>query len=331
MDIEKVSKAITYLRKRSNLTQKDLADRLGISDKAVSKWERGLSLPDVSLLGKLSIILDTDTDSLLSGDVVDHKQGWCGLLYLNKSTSNIPLNTIIFDKPLVYFLLGYFILLGIKDIYVVSNEIDKKYIEEEFSNGNNLGISIKAYDKNERKVLQSIRKKYTNSMVVLDKTFIYGVDQTRFFQRPMVTPDRVTVLSLPKRNSKNSRIHFNGDKKVVELENTEQIATQYDYYELPVFYTPCEYVESIVKDENYKDEFLYTEVLDRGFVEIPIYDYNDVNNASTFVRIVEETCGMKIYCLEEMAWRRGLITYDEMRNLANNIKDKETKDYILSL
>ena len=43
MDVEKVGKAIAYLRKRAGYTQKELADRIGISDKAVSKWERGVS------------------------------------------------------------------------------------------------------------------------------------------------------------------------------------------------------------------------------------------------------------------------------------------------
>ena len=76
MDVVRVAKAISYLRKRAGFTQKDLAERLGVSDKAVSKWERGLGLPDVSLLGKLSILLDTDTDSLLAGDVIHHDKGW---------------------------------------------------------------------------------------------------------------------------------------------------------------------------------------------------------------------------------------------------------------
>ena len=72
MDVAKVGKAIAYLRKRAGYTQRDLADRIGISDKAVSKWERGLGLPEIGYLRKLSILLDTDTDSLLTGDVVHH-------------------------------------------------------------------------------------------------------------------------------------------------------------------------------------------------------------------------------------------------------------------
>ncbi|MGD8455141.1 MAG: helix-turn-helix transcriptional regulator [Anaerolineales bacterium] len=68
MDNEKIAHFITELRKEKELTQKDLADQLGVTDKAVSKWERGLSYPDISLLSKLSHILGVTTSELLNGE-----------------------------------------------------------------------------------------------------------------------------------------------------------------------------------------------------------------------------------------------------------------------
>ena len=65
MNAEKICIAIKTLRKRKNLTQHQLADKLGVTDKAVSKWERGLGTPDISILNKLALILDIDTDNLL--------------------------------------------------------------------------------------------------------------------------------------------------------------------------------------------------------------------------------------------------------------------------
>ena len=59
---------ISELRKEKKLTQKDLAEQLGITDKAVSKWERGLSCPDISLLSKLSQVLGVTTSELLNGE-----------------------------------------------------------------------------------------------------------------------------------------------------------------------------------------------------------------------------------------------------------------------
>ncbi|MEG0014270.1 MAG: helix-turn-helix transcriptional regulator, partial [Cellulosilyticaceae bacterium] len=58
---------LNELRKEKGLTQKQLAEQLFLSDKAVSKWERGLSFPDISLLIPLSKILEVTTTELLSG------------------------------------------------------------------------------------------------------------------------------------------------------------------------------------------------------------------------------------------------------------------------
>ena len=69
MDCAKVGKLILRLRKEKGLTQRRLADALGVSDKAVSKWERGLGCPDVTLLAGLSRELGVDIGRMLSGDL----------------------------------------------------------------------------------------------------------------------------------------------------------------------------------------------------------------------------------------------------------------------
>lgn len=67
-DFSKMSQFISELRKEKKLTQKELAEQLGVTDKAVSKWERGLGCPDISLLSKLSRILGVTTSELLNGE-----------------------------------------------------------------------------------------------------------------------------------------------------------------------------------------------------------------------------------------------------------------------
>ena len=69
MDQVKTGKLIRSLRQKHNLTQLALAEMLGVSDKAVSKWERGCGAPDLSLLPLLSQTLGVDTDTLLRGDL----------------------------------------------------------------------------------------------------------------------------------------------------------------------------------------------------------------------------------------------------------------------
>ncbi|OPX92050.1 MAG: transcriptional repressor DicA [Pelotomaculum sp. PtaB.Bin104] len=64
----KMAQFIFELRRGKKLTQKELAEQLGVTDKAVSKWERGLSCPDISLLSKLSHVLGVTTSELLNGE-----------------------------------------------------------------------------------------------------------------------------------------------------------------------------------------------------------------------------------------------------------------------
>lgn len=69
MDCTKVGALILSLRKEKNMTQKDVAERMNISDKTISKWERGMGCPDVSLLSELSGILGVNIEKILLGDL----------------------------------------------------------------------------------------------------------------------------------------------------------------------------------------------------------------------------------------------------------------------
>ncbi|MGL5693073.1 MAG: helix-turn-helix domain-containing protein [Peptostreptococcaceae bacterium] len=69
MDSKKVGELIYKLRKEKNLTQKQIADMMNISDKTISKWERGQGCPDISLLIELSNILEVNVDGILTGEI----------------------------------------------------------------------------------------------------------------------------------------------------------------------------------------------------------------------------------------------------------------------
>lgn len=69
MDCNKVGSLILKIRKEKGLTQKQLADKINISDRTVSKWERGMGCPDVSLLHQLSEILNVNIEKILSGSL----------------------------------------------------------------------------------------------------------------------------------------------------------------------------------------------------------------------------------------------------------------------
>lgn len=100
MNQEKIGKFITECRKKKNLTQDQLAEKLGISDRAVSKWERGLNMPDASLMLELTSILGITVNELLSGEIIREKE------YMNKAEENLVELKEINDeyaKKLLYF------------------------------------------------------------------------------------------------------------------------------------------------------------------------------------------------------------------------------------
>lgn len=72
MDQIKTGKIIRSIRLKKKLTQLELAEMIGVSDKAVSKWERGCGAPDISLLPLLSEALQIDTEALLRGDTEEN-------------------------------------------------------------------------------------------------------------------------------------------------------------------------------------------------------------------------------------------------------------------
>ena len=74
MNQQKLGELIYDLRKEKNMTQKQVADLMNISDKTISKWERGLGYPDVSLLPELANLFGVSVDSLLSGEIKINQQ-----------------------------------------------------------------------------------------------------------------------------------------------------------------------------------------------------------------------------------------------------------------
>ena len=88
MDPEKVGKFIQKIRKENHLTQQDLADKYGVTYQAVSKWERGINLPEISLLKQISKDFNVSIDDILEGELSSKK-------VTNKKRTLIILSIII--------------------------------------------------------------------------------------------------------------------------------------------------------------------------------------------------------------------------------------------
>lgn len=180
MNSKSIGKLISESRKQIGYTQKQLADFLYVSDKAVSKWERGLSLPDYSLISKLSMILDIDIEHLIPNSIFSKVLDWEGVLFINRK-NGINEKTIIHNKPLIEYLISYFMLVGISKITILG--CDEKFVKKLKLEKYGLSISF-----NKDKI------KAKNKMIIYDNFFIYGANLTRIFRSYMDLKENIKVF-----------------------------------------------------------------------------------------------------------------------------------------
>lgn len=171
---------IAELRREAGYTQKTLAEALNITDKAISKWERGLSLPDISLLPALSALLDADIELLLMGNTSGQNKAWAGLIDLRKFTTDLAI--MVYDKPMVYYLLSHFLQLDVKEIYLLGAVENQSWIE--WDELKQMGFT---FHTNPHIMPKS------NLAIMPQPCFLFGSDLTRRFQAAMSTEKIVKV------------------------------------------------------------------------------------------------------------------------------------------
>lgn len=104
MDLIKCGLFIAGLRKEQSMTQKDLAEKIGVTDKAVSRWETGKGFPDVSILKQLSQVLDVSITEIINGEKTTSERE-------NQSTDNAIVGALAYAKKMRKKLAGTLVLL----------------------------------------------------------------------------------------------------------------------------------------------------------------------------------------------------------------------------
>ena len=268
-------KAIASLRKEAGYTQASLAEALEVSDKAVSKWERGIACPDISLLPRLSVLLDTDIEGLFTGVVTPNGRIWSGILVLdNLATAQV------YSKPMVYFLLQNFLLVGIRNILIIGGNV-----ESLLGSGEQYGIKLQYSSCDLTESLQNHREFIdSNAMIIYGNTLVHGANLTRKYQAMMFHVDDAVVMKtdggvrVPLIFCPENRWEIIGNK-IPYWKNTEDMVRD---------------IKPIEK------------AFTRGVVALPMDDSDQILTASLFVQIVEQNDGKEVANLEEIALNRGL-------------------------
>lgn len=305
MDLSKTGKTIAKLRRSAGFTQASLAEKLGISDKAVSKWERGIACPDVSLWNKLSILLDTDIESMIYGH--DGRNEWKGMLVLDEG---ISCDTIIFNKPLINYLLSQFLLVGINDITIIG----------ECTPPSLPGVQINVIGS-----ISKVNRWFTNpTFLIYGNSFLYGPNLTKHFKRAMSRTNGITIISSMKRNGFYPiEVDENRKAKLTDkLVPNQYYAEPFAFVPASVGYTKYAGFEDILKYDN-----LNAETMVRGMMSFHVSSYEDAFRLSEFVKMIEELTGERIGCVEEILIRRGVAEYEDIVGVCDN----DTRRYLKEL
>lgn len=140
MDYYKIGQFIQERRKQLNLTQKQLGEKINVTDKAVSKWERGLGCPDVSILGELSEVLEVGIGELLNGEYNDNLKDNSMFVknavdYSKKITEDNIYNKIRKILYCILILIVFYIsFMGIKQFIYMNQEIKVYLVSEVLNN-----------------------------------------------------------------------------------------------------------------------------------------------------------------------------------------------------
>ena len=140
MNQDKIGKFISSKRKEKNMTQRDLANIIGVTDRAVSKWERGVGCPDISLLDDLSKALNISIVELLKGEEIvnvkiDEKDIIESMKYSKEITKN-KIKLIINTLLITIILITSFILmfLNIRNIIFLNKKYNNYFESSKISN-----------------------------------------------------------------------------------------------------------------------------------------------------------------------------------------------------
>lgn len=258
----------------------------------------------------------------------------------------------IYDKPMIYYPLSVLLLAGIKEILIISTPEDTPIYERLLGSGDRLGVKIEYMVQKEPKGLAEafiIGEEFigTDSVcLILGDNIFYGKDFTRILNNAQQNLDGAVVFGYQVKNpTAFGVVEFDADYNVVSLE--EKPKNPKSDYAVPGLYfydnsvieiakhiTPSKRGEleiTSVNNEYLKRGKLRVQLMQRGMAWLDTGTPTGMMKASQFVETVQNMQGFYISCLEEIAWRRGFITTEQLKKLGEELKMTDYGQYLIAL
>lgn len=258
----------------------------------------------------------------------------------------------VYDKPMIYHPVSVLMLAGIRDILIISTPEDTPKFEKLLGDGKNLGVNFEyAVQPSPDGLAQAfiIGEKFIgddNAALVLGDNIFYGMGFSSILKNASERGDGATVFAYQVKDPERfGVVDFDENKKALSIEEKPKnpksnfaVTGLYFYDNKVVEYAkslkPSARGELEITDLNnvyLKNGNLNVEVLGRGFAWLDTGTHDALLQASSYVQTIENNQGIKIACLEEVAWRMGFIDRETIRENARKFKNSNYYQYILRI
>jgi glucose-1-phosphate thymidylyltransferase len=257
----------------------------------------------------------------------------------------------VYDKPMIYYPLSVLMMAGIKEILIISTPLDLPNFKRLFGTGEQVGLQF-SYE--EQKIPNGLAQAFVigekfigaeSVALVLGDNIFYGSGLGRILESN-ANPDGGIIyayhVSDPERYGV---VEFNKEMQAISIE--EKPEKPKSNYAVPGLYFYDNQVVEIAKNlaPSPRGEYeitdvnkaylnngkLHVSVLDRGTAWLDTGTFDSLMQASQFVQVIEQRQGIKIACIEEIAYRKGFITKEQLIGIAQPLLKSGYGQYLLGL
>ena len=261
----------------------------------------------------------------------------------------------IFDKPMIYYPISVLMLAGIREILIISTPHDLPGFQRLLGDGSDFGVHFEYAEQPSPDGLAQafiIGEKFIGSdsvCLVLGDNIFYGQGFTHMLHeagRTAESENKATVFGYWVSDPERYGVaEFDQEGNVLSIEEKPQIPKSH-YAVVGLYFYPNKVVEiaqnikpsprgeleiTTVNQQFLLDKKLKVKLLGRGFAWLDTGTHDSLSEASTFIEVIEKRQGLKVACLEGIAFRQGWISLAKMKSLANLMLKNQYGQYLLKV
>ncbi|MFM2588580.1 glucose-1-phosphate thymidylyltransferase RfbA [Vibrio sp. TBV020] len=258
----------------------------------------------------------------------------------------------IYDKPMVFYPISTLMLAGIKDILIITTPEDNAGFKRLLGDGSDFGINLEyAIQPSPDGLAQAfiIGEEFIgddNVCLVLGDNIFYGQSFSKTLQNVAEREFGATVFGYQVKDPERfGVVEFDDSMKAISIEE-KPVQPKSNYAVTGLYFYDNRVVEfakqvepsergeleiTSINDMYLQDGSLNVELLGRGFAWLDTGTHESLHEASSFVQTIENVQGLKVACLEEIAWRQGWLSDHDIEQLAAPMLKNDYGQYLMSL